>query len=42
VGTQDWELEGPEGKTLEEVRRIRDGIKAKVVDVLQEMKHWEG
>jgi len=42
VETQDWELEGPEGKTLEEVRRPSDGIKAKVVDVLQEMKHWEG
>lgn len=42
VETQDWELEDPEGKTLEEVRRIRDEIKAKVVDLLKEMKHLEG
>jgi hypothetical protein len=42
VETQDWELEDPEGKMLAEVRRIRDEIKAKVVDLLQEMKHWEG
>jgi arsenate reductase len=42
VETQDWELEAPEGKTLEEVRRIRDEIKAKVVDLLKKMKHSEG
>lgn len=42
VETQDWELEDPEGKTLEEVRRIRDEIKAKVVDLLKEIKHLEG
>jgi len=42
VETQDWELEDPEGKTLEEVRRIRDEIKAKVADLLKEMKHSEG
>jgi arsenate reductase len=42
VETQDWELEDPEGKTLAEVRRIRDEIKAKVVDLLKEMKRLEG
>jgi hypothetical protein len=42
VETQGWELEDPKGKMLAEVRRIRDEIKAKVVDLLQEMKHSEG
>jgi len=26
----DWNLEDPKGKTIEEVRRIRDEIEAKV------------
>ena len=42
VETEDWELEDPKGKTLEEVRRIRDEIKARVIDLIKEMKHSEG
>lgn len=30
VPTEDWELEDPEGKSMEQVRRIRDEIKARV------------
>jgi len=39
VETEDWELEDPKGKTLEEVRKIRDEIKAKVVNLVKEMQH---
>ena len=42
IETEDWELEDPKGKTLEEVRRIRDEIKARVIDLIKEMKHSEG
>lgn len=41
VEAQDWELEDPKGKTLEDVRRIRDEIKAKVVDLLNETERSE-
>jgi protein-tyrosine-phosphatase len=37
VETEDWELEDPKGKTLDEVRKIRDEIKAKIVDLLKEI-----
>ena len=37
VETEDWELEDPKGKTLEEVRKIRDEIRAKVVALLKKM-----
>src|SRR4030042_2656983 len=30
VPTEDWQLEDPEGKPIEKVREIRDGIEAKV------------
>ena len=30
VETEDWGLEDPKGKTLEQIRQIRDGIKVKV------------
>jgi len=33
VETKEWELEDPRGKPLTEVRRIRDEIKARVVDL---------
>ena len=36
VETEDWELENPKGKTLEEVRKIRDEIRVKVVDLVKE------
>ncbi len=35
VETEDWQLEDPKGKTLDEVRRIRDEIKARVVEILK-------
>ena len=38
VATEDWELADPKGKTLEEVRQIRDEIRAKVVGLLKEMQ----
>ena len=39
VETEDWGLEDPKGKTLEEVRQIRDEIKAKVVRILEMVGH---
>jgi arsenate reductase len=38
VPTEDWELEDPEGKPIEEVRQIRDKIKAKVEELIREIK----
>ena len=32
---QDWELEDPEGKTIEKVREIRDQIKKKVSKLIE-------
>jgi arsenate reductase len=34
VETEDWQLEDPKGKPIEEVRRIRDDIRARVVRLL--------
>ena len=34
--TRDWDLEDPKDKSLEEVRKIRDEIKSKVQELLQE------
>ncbi|OGO01162.1 MAG: arsenate reductase [Chloroflexi bacterium RBG_13_53_26] len=34
VETEDWQIEDPKDKSLEEVRRIRDEIRAKIVDLL--------
>lgn len=36
VETEDWGLEDPEGKPLDEVRRIRDEIRARVAMMLEE------
>jgi arsenate reductase len=36
VPTEDWQLEDPEGKPIEEVRQIRDEIEAKVKELLEE------
>ncbi len=38
IETEDWALEDPEGKTLEQVRKIRDDIKNRVSKLLKEMK----
>lgn len=35
VETEDWQLEDPKGKPIEEVRRIRDQIRAKVMKLLE-------
>ena len=37
VQTEDWALEEPAGKTLEQVRRIRDEIKKRVEKLLAEL-----
>jgi arsenate reductase (thioredoxin) len=38
VETEDWQLEDPKGKSLEEVRRIRDEIRARVTRLLGRAK----
>ena len=38
VQTEDWQLEDPKGKPIEEVRRIRDEIRAKVLKLLERSK----
>jgi arsenate reductase len=35
VETEDWQLEDPKGKPIEDVRRIRDEIKARVQALLK-------
>jgi arsenate reductase (thioredoxin) len=35
VETEDWQLEDPKGKSLAEIRRIRDEIGAKVAQMLK-------
>ena len=37
VETEEWELEDPKGKTLDEVRKIRDEIRVKVAGLLKEI-----
>jgi len=38
VETEDWQLEDPKGKSIEEVRRIRDEIRNRVGMMLDESK----
>ena len=38
IETEDWALEDPKGKTLEQVRKIRDEIKERVIRLLNELK----
>ena len=38
VETEDWQLEDPRGKSLEEVRRIRDEIRNRVGRMLDELE----
>ena len=38
VETEDWALEDPKGKTLEQVRKIRDEIKERVTKLLNEIE----
>jgi protein-tyrosine-phosphatase len=37
IETEDWALEDPEGKSLEQVRKIRDEIKQRVRTLVKEM-----
>jgi arsenate reductase len=37
VQTEDWALEDPQGKTLEQVRKIRDEIKERVTRLVDEL-----
>ncbi len=36
VPTEDWQLEDPEGKPIEQVRRIRDEVQARVAGLIKE------
>jgi len=38
IETEDWALEDPKGKTLKQVRKIRDSIKERVMKLLGGMK----
>ena len=37
VPTEDWQLEDPEGKPIEQVRQIRDEVKARVEGLIKEL-----
>jgi arsenate reductase len=37
VPTEDWQLDDPEGKRIEQVRRIRDEVKARVERLAEEL-----
>ena len=41
VPTEDWQLEDPEGKPIEQVRQIRDEVKAKVERLIKELGNVE-
>lgn len=38
IETEDWALEDPKGEPLEQVRKIRDEIKARVTKLLNELE----
>jgi len=38
IETEDWDLEDPKGKSLGQVRKIRDEIKERVIKLLNELK----
>jgi len=38
VETRDWRLEDPEGQPIDKVKKIRDEIKARVIDLLKELE----
>ena len=38
IETEDWALEDPKGKSLEQVRKIRDEIKERVIKLLNEIQ----
>lgn len=42
VETEEWKLTDPRGKSLPEVRRIRDEIKTRVIELLKKVEHKNG
>lgn len=42
IQSEDWALEDPHGKGLEDVRKIRDEVKERVTRLVQEMAPEEG
>jgi arsenate reductase len=40
IETEDWALEDPKGKSIDDVRRIRDEIKKRVADLIQNLNHF--
>ena len=38
IPAEEWELEDPEGKSIEKVREIRDGIEARVKKLIDDIK----
>jgi arsenate reductase len=38
IATEDWGITDPTGKSLEEVRQIRDEVKNRVADLIYELK----
>ncbi len=41
VPTEDWQLEDPEGKPIEQVRQIRDEVKARIERLTKELGNVE-
>jgi len=41
VPSEDWHIEGPAGKPIEQVRQIRDQVKAKVEGLIEELEGKE-
>jgi arsenate reductase len=41
VPTEDWQLDDPEGKPIEQVRQIRDEVKARVERLIKELRGVE-
>jgi arsenate reductase (thioredoxin) len=37
VPTEDWQLEDPEGKPIEQIRKIRDDVKTRVEKLIEEL-----
>jgi arsenate reductase len=37
IKSDDWNIEDPKGKSLEEVRRIRDEIRGRVADLIENL-----
>ena len=38
IETEDWELDDPKGKSLEQVRKIRDEVRTRVIKLLGELQ----